>query len=194
MATCENILKGLSAFDCNTPFGGTTGKVILINYDDIDRTALSIAEGNVTALALKTGKKGVVFEGAGNNANIGSFSFSQGTYGGGTYIHTLELRDFKGGADAYNFLEGLKQNNVVAIVETKYKGDDNKSAFTIYGLETGMRLSAHEGTTEFSDGVISTFTLASDENSPEPMPPINLLKTDYTTTQTLINSLIAVAE
>lgn len=191
---CENILKGLSAFDCNTPFGGTTGRVILMNYDDIDRTALTIASGQVTALALKSDKKGVAFEGAGNNANIGSFTFTQGTYGGGTYVHQLELRDFKGGADAYNFLEGLKQNNVVAIVETKYQGENGECAYTIYGLNTGMRLSGHEGTTEFSDGVISTFTLATDENSPEPMPPINLYKTDYATTQTLVNSLINNAE
>ncbi len=190
---CENILKGLSAFDCDTPYGGTTGKVILVNYDDIKRDTLTITEGKLTALALNTGKKGVAFEGAGNNANIGSFTFSQGTYGGGTYTHQLELRDFKGGADAYQFLEGLKQNNVVAIVETKYKGENNASAFTVYGLQAGMRLSGHEGTTEFSDGVISTFTLATDENSPEPMPPITLFATSYEATQTLVNGLTTTA-
>ncbi len=187
---CENILKGLKAFDCETAFGGTTGRVILINYDDINRSSVTITDGNVSALTLATGKKGVVFEGATNNANIGSFSFSQGTYGSGNYTHTLELRDFKGGANAYSFLQGLKTNNVVAIVETKYKGDNGECAYTVYGLNCGLQLSAHEGTTEFSDGVISTITLSTSESSPEPMQPINIFKTDYATTKTLIESLV----
>lgn len=186
---CENLIKGLTAFDCVDAHGGTTGRVILLNFSDIDQATVSIENGAVKSLGVT--KKGVVFQGGPNNSNVGSFSFTPGTYGGGSYSHTVEMRDFKGGPDAYVFLKQLKNSSVVAIVETKFKGSAGECKYTIYGLESGLVLTTDEGTTEMSDGVLATLSIATGDGSSEPNRPINFFTGDLKTTQEAINDLIS---
>jgi len=187
--SCVDLTKGLVANTCEQPIGGSNGRVILMNFDDIDRAALTVASGQCTALSLKSGKKGYAFTGK-DDANIGSFTYSKGKYFG-SYEHKITLSDFVGGAEAYEFVHQVANARLVALVQNRDIGVAGAKKYTLYGLEAGLVMNADSGTTEMTDSVIGAIELTSSENSKEPNRPINLYKTDEATTDTLVEGLIA---
>lgn len=191
--TCSQLAQDFMGKTCEQPIAGTNSQVILINYDDINRSTIVKTNGIVSALSLNTGKKGYSFTNTDGNANIGSFTFNPQTYTGGSYVHTVSLKDFIGNADAYKFVSQLKASKVVAIIENRFKGDTAERKYTIYGLEAGLKLKADSGTTELSDGIVATIELSSSDNCQEPNRPINLFVTDESATDTMVKGLLIAA-
>lgn len=192
MSTCSILATGLDASNgCNQPIGGTASDVILMNYDDINRTLLVKASGAVTDLILKSTKVAYKFETT-EDANTGSFTFAKGRFFG-MYDHSVVMRDFVGNKAAHVFLDSLKGARVVAIVENKHRGTNGESKYKIYGLDAGLILTGDTGTTELTDGIIGEITLASSEMSKEPSRPICLYDTSEVTTDAIIAALLVPA-
>lgn len=191
MATnCNELNKDfLSSADCYLPKGGLSKRVILINFADIDFSNVTIADGQVTAFALKSGKRGYEFTSK-EDSQVASFTMERGTYVA-TYSHSVTLRDFAGGKDGYLFTQQLANSRVVAIVENIDWGANKQSKYTIYGLEAGMMMTSDTGTTDREDGVFATIELTTSERSMEATRPIDLFTTSIDATDTLVNGLIA---
>ena len=71
----------------------------------------------------------------------------------------------------------------VIVVEKKWKGVDQADAFEVLGWKAGLKIASSVYDSKESDGVIK-FELASADGYEEPDMTLNLLETDYATTQT----------
>lgn len=189
---CDKITKDfIASAECHNMTGGLRKRVILINYDDIDRDKLTVTNGVCSSIKLKNTAKAFAFTGS-EDANVGSFTYARGKYVG-MYEHKVALKDFVGGKGGYAFTEELKNSRVVAIVENVDYGADKDQKYTIYGLNAGMVMSADSGTTEMADNVVADIEIHSTDTSKEPNRPINLYATDLTSTDTMVNGLLTTA-
>ena len=179
---CTEITAGFVGGACGAlPAGGTKALVYLFNFDDIDRSASVIDEdGNITTLALKTGKKGVIFQTL-DNGNEGGATFNKGTYID-TYDHSVTLRIFDDSKAAKKFVNTLGGARVVAIMQRNSKATDNE--LEVYGWESGLKMSENPYSTNFTDNVAYAPVLATDERSKETMLPRT-----YTGTLASLNAL-----
>lgn len=189
MATCGKITATLTAVDCvNQPIAGVNTRAIIINYEDIDRTALTITDGVVVAIQLKSSTTGFAFESA-DNSTTGEHSLAKGKYFS-NYLHKVTLRVFTKSKEAKKFINDAKDARVAIILENKTQGDAGESKYEIYGLDAGLVLMENNGTTEFQDNIVYNLVFGTDETSKETSIPKTIYKTDATATDSLINSLL----
>lgn len=191
MADCSKISAGLAAAACNTvAVPGTASRVILLNYTDIDRTSITETANVVSAIALSGAAVGYSFESL-DNATIGSFALSVGTYIN-QFDHTIDGRVFTKSEAAKAFINGLKNARVVAIVENIYfsAADSTPVKYEIYGLDSGLEATEITGDTTNPDQTVYTFKLASTENAKEGSLPKTLYTTSVSATDTLVSGLL----
>lgn len=174
---CSKITEGFVGGACGAlPTGGTGTKVWLFNYDDIDRSNVTTNDdGDITVMAVKTSKKGVIFETV-DNANLGEATFNKGTYVD-TYNHAVTLRVFKDDTEAKAWVNKLKGARVVAFVERKCIAScDNH--IEVYGWDSGMKMSDNPYSTTFTDNVAMAPKLETDDISKEMQLPRTYLGTE----------------
>lgn len=164
--------------------GGLENDVILVNYSDVDYTAITYDAGNkniVTNFQLKSGKIGFLLQGV-KQVNSTAFELVKQEFSFDTFKHTFNGVILTPNAANKEQAEKLASGGrYVAIVNRKYKGASNADAFEIYGLESGLDLETMTYNSKENNGVIS-FTLASAEGEEETSIPKTLLETDYATT------------
>jgi len=190
---CSKITKGLAAFNCGKPpIGGTNGRVILLNYADVDRQLSQVAENVITEIILKGNAHGYVYESK-DNSTVGTTTLNKGTYFG-NFQHDLALKLLSKSEESKAFFNSLNGARVIAIVENKNMGNDAGSTkYEVYGWDAGLELNAGTGTTEMADGVVYDLTLGSSDNSKEGSLPKSFFTTDLATTETALTSLLGVA-
>ena len=188
---CAKIAAGLTASECGKmATAGTGTKVVLMNYDDIDKASSTVSSGVCTSLVLAAEKLAYLFESI-DKATTGEATFAKGTYID-SYDHAVTLRIFIKDQSSKNFINSLTNARVVAIVENRATGASGNTKYEVYGWDSGLKLSENAFTTDFADNVVFTAKLASDDNSKEGQLPLSYFISDLAGTETALAGLYTV--
>jgi len=186
MADCTGKITANFVLDCDfLPVAGLTTNALLINFDDIDRTATVISSGNrllMTNLQLKAGKTAYLFTGV-KQSNAKSYALVPKDNGIDKYSHTFNGTVFNPSVENKLQVANLSLGGkYVIVVEQLWKGEDNEDAFEVLGFATGLKLTEATNSSNENDNTI-LLVLSSEEGFEEPSLPHNLLETDYATTK-----------
>lgn len=187
---CSKIKTGFINQVCGKPsIAGTTARVILINYSDIDKAKSVVTDNVISSLILKAGATGYEVDSL-PNATVGSDTINAGTYLK-THQHNVVVRIFKKSEAAKKFVNGLTNARVIAIVENNDTGDNGNTKYEVYGWDSGLELTEITVTTEMTDGVAYQVTLANGTIAQEGSLPMSLFNTDEKTTDLMVDGLLA---
>lgn len=203
--TCGNIASSLIAAACGkAPSGGTDSEVYLVNYADVDKAGSTVTGNVISTLKLKTGAKMYRLVSKAK-ATTGEATFARGTYFD-TFDHSVTLRAFTKNQPTKDFLNNLIGARVMVIVTNNEDGayeiseqgavtakETNATKYELYGWDSGLTLSALPYSTELSDSVFFSATLASDDASKEGELPKTVLSTSIANTKTMLDGLVNTA-
>lgn len=187
---CSKIKTGFINQVCGKPaIAGTTARVILISYSDVDKSKSVVSDNVISSLILKAGATGYEVDSL-PNATVGSDTINAGTYLK-THQHNVVVRIFKKSEAAKKFVNGLTNARVIAIVENNDTGDNGDTKYEVYGWDSGLELTEITVTTEMTDGVAYQVTLANGTIAQEGSLPMSLFNTDEKTTDLMVEGLLA---
>lgn len=187
---CSKIKTGFTNQVCGKPaIAGTTARVILISYSDVDKSKSVVSDNVISSLILKAGATGYEVDSL-PNATVGSDTINAGTYLK-THQHNVVVRIFKKSEAAKKFVNGLTNARVIAIVENNDPGDNGDTKYEVYGWDSGLELTEITVTTEMTDGVAYQVTLANGTIAQEGSLPMSLFNTDEKTTDLMVEGLLA---
>lgn len=188
---CSKIKTGFINQVCGKPaIAGTTARVILLSYSDVDKSKSVVTDNVISSLILKAGATGYEVDSL-PNATVGSDTINAGTYLK-THQHNVVVRIFKKSEAAKKFVNGLTNARVIAIVENNDTGDNGDTKYEVYGWDSGLELTEITVTTEMTDGVAYQVTLANGTIAQEGSLPMSLFNTDEKTTDLMVYGLLAV--
>lgn len=187
---CSKIKTGFINQVCGKPaIAGTTARVILLSYSDVDKSKSVVTDNIISSLILKAGATGYEVDSL-PNATVGSDTINAGTYLK-THQHNVVVRIFKKSEAAKKFVNGLTNARVIAIVENNDTGDHGDTKYEVYGWDSGLELTEITVTTEMTDGVAYQVTLANGTIAQEGSLPMSLFDTDEATTDLMVDGLLA---
>lgn len=187
---CSKIKTGFINQVCGKPaIAGTTARVILLSYSDVDKSKSVVTDNVISSLILKAGATGYEVDSL-PNATVGSDTINAGTYLK-THQHNVVVRIFKKSEAAKKFVNGLTNARVIAIVENNDTGDNGDTKYEVYGWDSGLELTEITVTTEMTDGVAYQVTLANGTIAQEGSLPMSLFNTDEATTDLMVEGLLA---
>lgn len=187
---CSKIKTGFTNQVCGKPaIAGTTARVILLSYSDVDKSKSVVTDNVISSLVLKAGATGYEVDSL-PNATVGSDTINAGTYLK-THQHNVVVRIFKKSEAAKKFVNGLTNARVIAIVENNDTGDNGDTKYEVYGWDSGLELTEITVTTEMTDGVAYQVTLANGTIAQEGSLPMSLFNTDEATTDLMVDGLLA---
>ena len=187
---CSKIKTGFTNLVCGKPaIAGTTARVILLSYSDVDKSKSVVTDNVISSLILKAGATGYEVDSL-PNATVGSDTINAGTYLK-THQHNVVVRIFKKSEAAKKFVNGLTNARVIAIVENNDTGDNGDTKYEVYGWDSGLELTEITVTTEMTDGVAYQVTLANGTIAQEGSLPMSLFNTDEKTTDLMVEGLLA---
>lgn len=187
---CSKIKTGFINQVCGKPaIAGTTARVILLSYSDVDKSKSVVTDNVISSLILKAGATGYEVDSL-PNATVGSDTINAGTYLK-THQHNVVVRIFKKSEAAKKFVNGLTNARVIAIVENNDIGDNGDTKYEVYGWDSGLELTEITVTTEMTDGVAYQVTLANGTIAQEGSLPMSLFNTDEKTTDLMVDGLLA---
>ena len=187
---CSKIKTGFTNQVCGKPaIAGTTARVILLSYSDVDKSKSVVTDNVISSLLLKTGATGYEVDSL-PNATVGSDTINAGTYLK-THQHNVVVRIFKKSEAAKKFVNGLTNARVIAIVENNDTGNNGDTKYEVYGWDSGLELTEITVTTEMTDGVAYQVTLANGTIAQEGSLPMSLFNTDEKTTDLMVDGLLA---
>jgi len=186
---CSKIKTGFINQVCGKPaIAGTTARVILLSYSDVDKSKSVVTDNVISSLILKAGVTGYEVDSL-PNATVGSDTINAGTYLK-THQHNVVVRIFKKSEAAKKFVNGLTNARVIAIVENNDTGDNGDTKYEVYGWDSGLELTEITVTTEMTDGVAYQVTLANGTIAQEGSLPMSLFNTDEKTTDLMVEGLL----
>lgn len=186
---CSKIKTGFTNQVCGKPaIAGTTARVILLSYSDVDKSKSVVTDNVISSLILKAGATGYEVDSL-PNATVGSDTINAGTYLK-THQHNVVVRIFKKSEAAKKFVNGLTNARVIAIVENNDTGDNGDTKYEVYGWDSGLELTEITVTTEMTDGVAYQVTLANGTIAQEGSLPMSLFNTDEKTTDLIVEGLL----
>lgn len=186
---CNKKVTGDLINDCTVnPVLGLKGGVIL-NYDDIDFTALTKTGSIITNLSLIPGSGLVGFKvswlkrmGSNNNALVASPTEREGF----THSFACQLAGYSAiNADRLN---ELKNGKYVIVAESNFRGVNNEDTYKVFGIDTGLYLTEAVHSSNENGGAI-TYILSTQEGNLEEHLYNTLLETDYATTKASYDTL-----
>lgn len=187
---CSKIKTGFTNQVCGKPaIAGTTARVILLSYSDVDKSKSVVTDNVISSLILKADATGYEVDSL-PNATVGSDTINAGTYLK-THQHNVVVRIFKKSEAAKKFVNGLTNARVIAIVENNDTGDNGDTKYEVYGWDSGLELTEITVTTEMTDGVAYQVTLANGTIAQEGSLPMSLFNTDEKTTDLMVDGLLA---
>lgn len=187
---CSKIKTGFINQVCGKPaIAGTTARVILLSYSDVDKSKSVVSDNVISSLILKAGATGYEVDSL-PNATVGSDTINAGTYLK-THQHNVVVRIFKKSEAAKKFVNGLTNARVIAIVENNDTGDNGDTKYEVYGWDSGLELTEITVTTEMTDGVAYQVTLANGTIAQEGSLPMSLFNTDEKITDLMVEGLLA---
>lgn len=187
---CSKIKTGFTNQVCGKPaIAGTTARVILLSYSDVDKSKSVVTDNVISSLILKASATGYEVDSL-PNATVGSDTINAGTYLK-THQHNVVVRIFKKSEAAKKFVNGLTNARVIAIVENNDTGDNGDTKYEVYGWDSGLELTEITVTTEMTDGVAYQVTLANGTIAQESSLPMSLFDTDEKTTDLMVDGFLA---
>lgn len=189
---CEDKLAADIAKDCDVkPIGGIEVNVVVINFEDVDKTSSTIDGTNDLLITnLATTSAGFFLEGI-KQAQGASFELVKKEDSYDAYKHVFAGVVLTPSAANKKSLANIASGGrYVVVVEKKWKGVDQDDAFEVLGWDAGMVISEIVWNSKESDGIIK-FGLASEDGYEEPEMTRNVLETDYATTKTAFNAKFA---
>ena len=186
-----SLCGGISAdnlSNCDNPLqAGTEDEMLVINREDIASITVNSTD-NVTVedITLKTGTKAFIIDGK-RNSIAPSFAMVQtGVFK--MFDHIVNAKGFDISADAKAEMNNVKEGRYVILTNNFYSGTDGNSKFEIYGITTGLEVTAL--TRNPNDDTQGAFdiTFGTDLNK-EPKVPAALFITDEATTNAVWESL-----
>ena len=189
---CSKLTAGLVAAICGkTATAGAEDDVILINFDDIDRTLSEVTDNVITKLVLKEGAKAYLFTTFGKSLDDAGATFTKGTYRN-TWVHNVPNRIFTKNELSKKFVNQIADGaRVVEIVKNKEIGTAGDVKYEAYGWDNGLELNEATSTIAMTDGVVYDLNMGSSDTAQEGSLPKSVFDTDLTTTEAMINGLIA---
>lgn len=180
-----NILKS-----CVKPLqGGTKDRAIVINFDDIASVVYnSTNPATIEDIVMVTGKVAYQIDGKNNSIAPKSMMVKQGFEN--MFDHSVQMKGFDIAPEIKEQLNSMKDGRFVIVVENYFKGTAGNSAFEVYGISTGLELTALERDPNNADtqGAFD-FTFSTLLNK-EPKLPNNLFITSYASTKTIVDGLL----
>ena len=190
--SCDPKLGGDITFDCtDKPIQGLERKSLLINRSSIDWAAITKDPTGtiITSLPLLAGETAYVVDNI-KNLNNATSTFVVGDADNG-HKHAFTGRFYNVDAAALANINSFQdEGEFVLITETKYKGSDMQSAFKIFGLDVGMKMSEGVYDANANKGAY-TFTLSNEDGMEEPTAFYIWLETDYATTKPRFDAKLA---
>ena len=186
---CDKKITADLLFDClDKPKKGIDGgKGVLINVDDIDYSASTIAGATITDLVLKSGTVGFAVEWYKDLAS-GNSAFTPNAEDIDGFTHNFLTRLANSSAASAERSAELAGGRFIMVYETRYKGTLSAEAFKVAGWESGLKLSEMITDTAANSGA-PTFTLTSEEGTVETFPYNIFLETDYATSKATFDTL-----
>ena len=149
MANCADIIVAGVALDCDSINAavGVERDLILVNYEDFDKTATLLTrevtntnnnEGGLTAIELKVGATQYTFEGT-DYSVVPNVTTEVKDDGNAWYIHSIAFTVYSKLAKDRKVLEDLGNSLVVAIAIDRSTG-----LYEIFGIDQGLKLSGLE--------------------------------------------------
>lgn len=191
---CNSKITQDILFNCSdiSVAGISNSKAVLINLDDIDRTASTSSGATISNLQLNSGATGYSLTWFRQLAN-GSAAYVQDSENVDGFSNSFAARMSTSTAEAAERSNELKNSNgFVIVVETKYKGTDNADAYKVFGFTNGMVLSELTySTAENAANIL--FSVASAEGANEQYPYMVLNEGTYSANSASFASLFAEA-
>jgi hypothetical protein len=192
---CAKISSDVVVNCDDIPVGGIEQRLVLINVDDANQAGFTFDATNptslMTAIELLPNKVGFEIQGIKqimkytNAGEIPEDSFN------GVRHQIVGIKFFDNSPAARTqvnkIIAGAK---VYAVLETKWKGEDNKSAFKFFGIKFGLELAELVDNSDENDGM-TVISLATPTGYKEPYLPHIYLDTDYATSKTAFNNKFA---
>lgn len=186
---CSSALAANLASDCDNPrIAGYEQIGLIINKADLDLSALAVDASNpriIKTIAMATGKTPFVIYN--NKNNPLPFNGTQTEYDSDAdrYNKTLQFYyEGIGGAAAADVVEPLKGGDYLVILQRKdHRGD---GSFQVFGYQVGCKATAQVQDED------TGYWLVTMECS-EPSAEIAYFNTDYATTKTAYDALVAMA-
>ena len=196
MEECEGLLTGDILFDCdNPPVGGIEVNVLLANKSDVDYATTTFDPANKTIctnLQLLPEKTGYYIQGV-KQVQKGSSELVIKESGPNKHKHTFAGVALNFSRENKLQLQSMSEGgSFIAVLELKWKGVDNKDAYQILGLKSGLEMSVMTWSTAENDGTV-LFELSSPDGYEEPTLPHTLLETSYALTRTAFGNKFAQA-
>jgi len=191
MANCNGNISDGILNDCdNQPIAGVKTKAWMMNINDVDKAGLVFDATNsliIKTFLMKMGNHAFNLEVLKNSLG-GDYKNVSKEFGSDYWAHTIDIKvtDYNNAVKAR--LKELTNAEVCVILENK--GADNETKFEIYGLDSGLVLGDSGRNTNENSGVLSIM-LKSDDGAEEPNVPYTIFDTDYETTLTMIEGLVA---
>lgn len=192
---CAKISKNIVRNCDDKPVAGMEQRLILINCDDLPASGIDFdanyPNSLITAINLNGGTTGyevqgikqiMKFSNALEKNDEGEDGVPHSITGIRFYDPSEEARD-----EINKFIGGAR---VFAVLETKWKGIENKYAFKFFGLKFGLELSELTEASAENDGTV-VMSLKTPNGFKEPYLPHIYRDTNYTTSLTTFNNKFA---
>lgn len=192
---CAKISKDIQRNCDDKPVAGMEQRLVLINCDDLPYTGIGFDEdypnalinliklnGNTTGYEVQGIKQIMKFTNSLEKNDEGEDGTTHSITGIRFYDPSEEARD-----EINKFIGGAR---VFAVLETKWKGVENKYAFKFFGLKFGLELSELTEASAENDGTV-VMSLKTPNGFKEPYLPHIYRDTDYETSLTTFNNKFA---
>ncbi len=199
MSTCGKITAGIVHNCLDKLVSGLHDEMILLNLDDIDKSASTFDATNkliLTDIVLKTASptlSGFKIEGY-NFSNEHNVALVKRRFING-WDHNLLFRVFDNTPEVKKFVEEATESRFVLIVKNQYNNKGATTAgttvFEVLGWEHGLEIS--EATRDVNDEEsMGAWVLqaACDEVNKEPYMPYTFFKEDLATTQAAFDAFV----
>lgn len=191
-SSCSAITEDLT-INCDAPLAaGTRDRGIIFNFDDWNNLTIGRNVTNpqiIENIALTSGITGFLVQGV-NGSNAPKNSMKKSKFLNG-FMHTVNFKVFRLGADIKKQLEGIANGRFVMVVENNYKGSNGEAAYEVYGIDSGMVCSlldrdpANQDTQGGYDVTVETSAVTTEGHL-----PATFFITDYATTKAIFEALV----
>lgn len=195
LLNCEDYLTDDIMRECiGSSIAGIEINVLLFNSQDVDREATTFEAASkgtvISALKLKDNKKGYFAQGV-KQTSSASFEVVLKDQSEDKYKHGFAfIIPNISTANKMRLDEILKGTGVMALVELKYKGEDRKDAFQLFGWEQGLKVATATYKSNENEGSIMV-ELSSPDGFEESLPPMTVYETSYDVTATSFTNRFA---
>lgn len=189
---CGTISKNIAGAICaGNTIPGINKRIILINFEDYQRATITkgISPNVIASIALAASAKGYAITTL-DKANISTISLKLGTYSN-QFQHKVTTNIFVKSQDVKDQICDMINGKFVAIVENNSMGVKGETKYELLGADSGLLIIEFESVSNNADGVVYSFALGQSETMFENSLPMSVFKTDYATTQTMVNGLVA---